>query len=239
MILCADVGETFEDKLVGFDSEVIPFVNIANVACGGHGGTNESITAAINLARKYGVRIAAHPSYVDPEHFGRRSIDIESKILKQQLKDQFNYLCDLMGEEPKLIKAHGALYNDMFASRTIAQTFLESFEEVLNRTTFIGAPRSSLEGLCAENNVNFMKEGFADRRYLDDGSLAPRSYVGSLLIDVNEILEQVRSIAKFSTAIGASGIAVSLAVDVICFHGDHRPSIDALAKLFEMRRGFV
>jgi UPF0271 protein len=238
MILCADVGETFEDKSVGFDSEVIPFVDIANIACGGHGGTYESITTAIELTRENGVKIAAHPSYVDPEHFGRRSIDIESKVLKKQLKDQFSYLCDLTGEEPKLIKAHGALYNDMFSSRKIAQTFLEAFEEVADETTFIGAPRSSLEVLCAENNVQFMKEGFSDRRYLDDGSLAPRSRVGSLLIDIEEILEQVQSIANSSTVIAASGNAVSLFVDVICFHGDHRPSIEALAKLFEMRSEF-
>ncbi|MDA8027028.1 MAG: LamB/YcsF family protein [Actinomycetota bacterium] len=237
MFLSADVGETFKEELVGFDAEVIPLVDVVNVACGGHGGTFSSITTAINLAKENRVKIAAHPSYLDPEHFGRRSLEVATTLLQQQLQDQLSFIGEIAGEIPRLIKAHGALYNDMFSNRDLAGVFLEAIIPHAKEATIVGAPGSALETLCYESEITFMREGFADRRYLKDGSLSPRSTDGSLLSQPHEIMEQVRTIVEESAVISATGEKIPLLVDTICFHGDNRPSVDALYKLTSIRRG--
>lgn len=228
MLLSADVGETFEGRSVGFDSDVIPLVDVANIACGGHGGTQSSITTAIRLAKVNGVQIAAHPSYVDPENFGRRSLALDPATLQIQLRNQYRYLRDLVGEAPQLVKAHGALYNDMFSNTELARVYLEAFSEESGEITFIGAPNSALEEICRIEKVPFIREGFADRRYLDDASLAPRSLDGSLIANPNEIVEQIQTIADESSVTSMSGKRIRVRVNVICFHGDHPPSVEAL-----------
>ncbi|MDA8196682.1 MAG: LamB/YcsF family protein [Actinomycetota bacterium] len=234
----ADVGETFRGNNVGDDESVIPLVDVANIACGGHGGTKESITRAVDLCTQHGVMIAAHPSYFDPYNFGRLSQSVTSGGLLDQMKSQFDFLSNIVGYLPEVVKAHGALYNDMFADSSLATWFLESIDKIYESSPsplIVGAPGSTLEQICAIRGYRFLKEGFADRMYLEDGSLAPRSNSASLLNDPNQILRQIESISNDQQVEAASGKIIPLTVDVVCFHGDHTPSIEALALAQEFR----
>src|SRR6266702_2646773 len=58
-----------------YDAELMPLITSANVACGGHAPA-APIAPTLRLARKHGVQVGAHPGFVDPEHFGRRELDL-------------------------------------------------------------------------------------------------------------------------------------------------------------------
>jgi 5-oxoprolinase (ATP-hydrolysing) subunit A len=53
------------------DAEIMKYISSANIACGGHAGSRDSIKKTIELALQHNVAVGAHPSYVDKENFGR------------------------------------------------------------------------------------------------------------------------------------------------------------------------
>ena len=71
-----DVGESTEKQIIGNDQILIPLVTSANIACGAHGGDQQHVTKAVEIAVQHGVRIGAHPSYPDRENFGRQAMDL-------------------------------------------------------------------------------------------------------------------------------------------------------------------
>ena len=73
MKLNCDAGESFGSWKMGLDEEVLPFVDMANFACGYHAGDPQIMDKSIKLALKHGVSIGAHPAYPDLMGFGRRS----------------------------------------------------------------------------------------------------------------------------------------------------------------------
>jgi len=80
--LNADLGEG-----CGFDRELLTLVSSANISCGAHAGSVADIRAAIDDALELGVRIGAHPSYPDREHWGRRSLTMTADALRSSLMD--------------------------------------------------------------------------------------------------------------------------------------------------------
>ena len=81
MDINADLGEGFL-----FDEELMKTITSCNIACGGHTGNVNSMRATIRLALKDGVTIGAHPSYPNPEYFGRAEMEIAPDILKRRFQ---------------------------------------------------------------------------------------------------------------------------------------------------------
>ncbi|HVF97224.1 MAG TPA: LamB/YcsF family protein, partial [Flavisolibacter sp.] len=104
-----DMGEG-----IGNDEAIMPFITSANIACGYHAGDEETMGATILLAKGYGVRIGAHPSFFDRENFGRtemkRSPEEVYDLLQKQLL-LFKKTADECGTAIHHVKPHGALYN--------------------------------------------------------------------------------------------------------------------------------
>ena len=65
MELNCDMGEGFAIYSVCDDAEMMKPIDIANVACGFHGGDPVTIRKTLALAGKHGVAIGAHPAYPD------------------------------------------------------------------------------------------------------------------------------------------------------------------------------
>ena len=71
-------------------------------------------------------------------------------------------------------------------------------------------------------------EAFADRRYLPDGSLMPRSQTGAVLHDSAEAAEQALRIVHDREVIAAGGSRVAIDAQTLCLHGD-TPGASAIA----------
>lgn len=221
MLINADVGEC------GFevDTKIMPYVNMASIACGGHTGDQASIVATVNLAKKYKVKIGAHLSYVDKENFGRISQNISTYKLAAQLKTQLQHLekvCYGQQLHISYIKPHGALYHDILRS-------LDKFKLVLNLSTTLQTAKLVVQfglidelrkQLAKQNNVRLLTEVFADRAYENDGiNLHPRSEKASVFDNADAIKNQFNHLKSSAKA------------DTICFHSDNPASIKALTAL--------
>ena len=79
--LNCDAGEGID-----IEKAIIPLVSSISIACGGHTGNDESMRKTIQLAKKVGVAIGAHPSYPDRENFGRVKMNIDEETLKKSIK---------------------------------------------------------------------------------------------------------------------------------------------------------
>lgn len=215
-----DMGEGLID-----DALVMPLIQQANIACGGHAGDDATMQTAVQLAKQHQVKIGAHPSYPDPTNFGRQSMSLSDEALRNSLSEQVNRLsqiCDENGVTLHHIKPHGALYLDMMKNIHTLHTLLGWMQD-----TFPGLPlmlQGGIDNVFFENQarpfgVSLMFEAFADRAYQANGHLMPRSEPNSLYTTPDQIIEQTQ---RFQHDIWA---------DSLCFHSDNPASVSALQQL--------
>jgi 5-oxoprolinase (ATP-hydrolysing) subunit A len=212
-----------------YDAELMPLITSASVACGFHAGDAATALATLRAAAAYGVRVGAHPSFNDREHFGRRELDASEEQIFAECVYQIGALAGLartVGLELHHVKAHGGLYNracreDAYARPVVAAT--AAFGLAL-----FGLPGSRLEILSA-GRCPFIAEGFADRRYLPDGSLVPRSQPNAFVHDPAEAVRQAEELIRTKH------------VRTLCVHGDNPQALAFVRQLREdmMRDGLV
>lgn len=218
--LSADLGEGTPGE-----DELWPLLDSANVACGGHAGDETSMREAARLARAHDVRLGAHPSYPDREHFGRRSLAMPHDELRRSLVAQIASLHAIAPIE--FVKPHGALYNDAHRDRALATVIVDSMREVDPNLALVAPDHSQMAAAARAAGTRVIREAFADRRYMPDGSLTPRSNPGSLLT-VDEAAAQAESLAREGAVIAADGSRIPIAFDTICIHADLEGALERL-----------
>ena len=172
-----DLGEKSKLHSNKNDPALLKIVNSANVACGYHAGDSESMNQVITISKENGVSIGAHPSFKDPENFGRKRMNLEFPEIKKLIIDQYEILqtiADKHGESVTHIKPHGALNNmaceDIELSTILAKTIFD-----INKDLIYLVPTGSKMELAAKKlNMKVACEIFADRNYEDDGNLVSR-----------------------------------------------------------------
>ena len=215
--LSADLGEGSPGE-----DQIWPLIDLANVACGGHTGDDDSMRTAAALAAQHGVILGAHPSYPDREHFGRRSMQIAPDALRASLTAQISAL-RLFGPVHH-VKAHGALYNDAHKDRVLADTIVSALDPSL---ALVAPDHSQMAAAARAAGIRVIREAFADRRYEADGSLTPRSIPGSTLT-IEEAAAQAALLAREGVAIARDGTHVAIAFDTLCIHADMEGSLARL-----------
>lgn len=191
------------------DGELMPLITSANVACGAHAGDPLTSLATLKAAARHGVRAGAHPGFFDREHFGRRELELPEDRVLTDIVFQVGMLAGmarLAGIDLSHLKPHGALYNMACRDDAYARPVVEAAE--LFGLPVVGLPGSRLEALSA-GRCRFVAEGFADRRYLPDGSLVPRSRPDAFVEDPAEVVRQVESLVR------------ERGVYTVCVHGDN------------------
>lgn len=207
-----------------FDAELMPLITSANIACGSHAGDPATAHAALSAAVQRGVQVGAHPGFADREHFGRRELDKGEPEIFQECVYQVGALTGLaraVGARVHYLKPHGALYNLACREDRYARPVVAAAE--LFQLQVMGLPNSRLQALCA-GRCPFVAEGFADRRYLPDGNLVPRSRPDAFVEDTAAAVEQVKR------------FLLEGKVRTICVHGDNP---QALAFVRELRGALV
>ncbi|HEX8155182.1 MAG TPA: 5-oxoprolinase subunit PxpA [Thermoanaerobaculia bacterium] len=218
--LSADLGEGTPGE-----DELWPLLDSANVACGGHAGDETSMREAARRAREHHVRLGAHPSYPDREHFGRRSLAMPHDELRASLIAQISALQAIASIE--FVKPHGALYNDAHRDRDLANVIVDAMRAVDPQLAIVAPDRSQMAAAARAAGTRVIREAFADRRYRADGSLTPRSESGSVLT-IEEAAAQAQLLARESAVIASDGSKIAIAFDTICIHADLEGAIDRL-----------
>lgn len=212
------------------EDEIWPLISSANVACGGHVGDEQTMTAAVRYARRHNVKLGAHPSYPDRVNFGRKTMAMAAPALRATLTEQIKALRAIAQRDgvPLLhVKPHGALYNDAHKDVVLSGVIVAAMRDVDSNLAIVCSDMSEMAAAARASGMKVIREAFADRRYNPDGSLVSRSIVGSLL-SVEEAAEQAAMLARERAVIARDGSRVPVAFDTICIHADMEHAVDRL-----------
>ena len=209
---------------IGNDAAIMPYITSANIACGYHAGDERIMRETVLLAKKHSVAIGAHPSFLDRENFGRTEIaGITPHEVYELVKAQLKILSAIVLECSSSLhhlKPHGALYNMAARDASLAKAVCHAIFDFDSSLVLYGLSGSHLITEAGSIGLKTASEVFADRTYLDDGSLTPRSEQNALIHDEQQSLEQVLQMIKKGTVTATSGKVISITAETICLHGD-------------------
>jgi UPF0271 protein len=234
--LNADMGESFGAWHMGSDEALMPWITSANIACGFHAGDPGTIAATVGLALKHGVAIGAHPGLPDLQGFGRRSMQVTEEEVYQMALYQAGAVrafADAAGGRLHHLKAHGALYNMAAKDAALSRGLVRAVKALGDEVQIYVLAGSIMETLAREAGLTVRCEVFADRRYMPDGSLTPRTRPDALITDESESVAQVLSMVGKGTVVAVDGTTVKVQADTVCIHGDKPtavPFVQALRK---------
>jgi len=229
-----DIGETALPWATSHEPELLGLITSANVACGGHAGDESSMQAVCTEARRLGVAIGAQVSYPDRANFGRVEMQIDRASLAHSLSEQLDDLMRVarsVGASVTYIKPHGALYNVVVTNDDHARVVVDlAFQHQLS---LFGFPASRSESLAKQVGVRFVPEWFADRSYLANGQLVPRSRPDALVTSPFDVAARVRQLVTESTVASVDGGNVAVECSTICVHSDTTGAADLLRAVRE------
>ena len=223
-----DLGEKSKHHSNKYDPDLLEIVNSANVACGYHAGDNQSMKEVVQISKKNGVSIGAHPSFNDPENFGRQRINLSPSEVKKLIIDQFEILQKIaqeQGENVTHIKPHGALNNMACEDISLATTLAESIKGISKDLIYLVPTGSKMEVAAKKLNMRIACEIFADRNYEDDGNLVSRKKSNALITDPDEAKKHVLNMVKNQSLNCHSGKQIPCEIDSVCIHGDNESSL--------------
>ena len=213
--LNCDMGEN-----IGNDEDIMPYITSANIACGFHAGDSKTMQTTVRLAKRYGVAVGAHPSWLDVEGFGRREMSLPPDEVEALILYQIGALAAIAkaeGVELVHVKPHGAIYNQAAKDKVLADAIARAVKKFSGDLILVGLAGSGLIEAGLEVGLNVMNEGFPDRNYNPDGTLVSRK-------EPHAIIESPEEVAKHAIELIQNGILFGekrVKVDTLCLHGDH------------------
>ncbi len=186
LVLNADLGEgePFERT-----RELMAVIGAANVACGGHAGTAETMRTAVELAREFGVLVGAHPGVAG--EFGRGAVVLNANELEALVVDQVGKLRAIVGPELHHVKLHGGLYHAVEGRVDLAERYCQVVRDRFPRVRIFSLAGGTVERVAGAEGIEVWGEVFAERGYAADGSLVPRGTEGDLIDDLDLIARRV------------------------------------------------
>ena len=227
--LNADLGEGS-----GHDEELFELISSANIATGFHAGDSDSMHAAVSAAKKHGVAVGAHPSFFDRENFGRRELKVSNQEVFDAVVYQlgvFQAIASAVGVEPNHVKPHGALYNMAVRDDKLADAIARAIESVDPKLILFAPDNTELTHAGEAHGLQVAREIFADRNYLNDGWLVPRSRPDALLHDPKEAAERVLRMLREGKVRSIDGRDVEVRGETICVHGDTPGAVEFAREL--------
>lgn len=235
--LNADLGESFGRWTLGDDEALVPHLTSANLACGMHAGDPSVMERSVALCAAAGVAIGAQPGYPDLAGFGRRVLPMAPDEVESVVRYQIGALhafTRAVGVELRHVKPHGALYNAAAVDPALAAAVARAVARFSRELLLFGlASSTAMASAAADAGLRFVPEAFADRRYLADGSLQPRTEAGSVISEPAAAADQAAAIVRGSVR-SVDGSDVSLSASSICCHGD-TPGAVAIAAAVRAR----
>ncbi len=223
-----DLGEKSKHHSNHNDPKLLDIVNSANIACGYHAGDDQSMNQVIEISKENGVSIGAHPSFDDPENFGRKKMNLPSAEIRKLIIDQYAILQNIAskhGENVTHIKPHGALNNMACEDIELATIIAKAIYEIDKNLIYLVPTGSKMEVAAKKLNMNIACEIFADRNYEDDGNLVSRSKPHALITNPEEAKKHVLEMVKNQALNCYSGKKINCEIDSVCIHGDNESSL--------------
>ncbi|SMF71662.1 5-oxoprolinase subunit PxpA [Candidatus Pelagibacter sp. HIMB1321] len=223
-----DLGEKSKHHSNKYDPDLLEIVNSANVACGYHAGDEQTMNEVIQISKKNGVSIGAHPSFNDPENFGRSRINLSEGEIKKLIIDQYEILQKIASDHDENvthIKPHGALNNMACEDINLANILAKTIYSINKDLIYLVPTGSKMEIAAKKLNMKIACEIFADRSYEDDGNLVSRKKPHALITDPEEAKKHVLTMVQNQALNCYSGKKIPCEIDSVCIHGDNISSL--------------
>ncbi len=239
-----DLGEKSKLHSNKSDPDLLEIVNSANIACGYHAGDEQTMNDTIKISKKNGVSVGAHPSFKDPENFGRKRMNLNDKEITKLIVDQYEILQNIAekhNEKVTHIKPHGALNNMACEDIELAITLAKIIKDIDKELIYLVPTGSKMQNAARKLNLKTACEIFADRNYEDDGNLVSRKKPNALILDPEKAKEHVLKMIKNQKLNCVSGKQIPCDIDSICIHGDNIESLNT-AKFIKnslIENGFI
>ncbi|UCD96777.1 MAG: LamB/YcsF family protein [Candidatus Bathyarchaeota archaeon] len=222
--LNCDLGEAFTHSGSRIERKIIPYITSVNVACGFHAGNPTTMVETVNLAKKNGVAVGAHPGFPDPTGFGRRQMDLSAAEVSNLMIYQVGALASLAqasGTNLQHVKPHGALYNGANASENIAVGIISAMKQLNQNLILFTMAGSKMAQRAINSGIRIAQEVFADRAYDPDGHLSPRGNRGAVIRNPKIVSERAIKMVRERSVFALNGSSLKFPkVDTVCLHSD-------------------
>ena len=223
-----DLGEKSKHHSNKYDPDLLEIVNSANVACGYHAGDEETMNQVVKISKNNGVSIGAHPSFKDPENFGRERMNLSESEIKKLIIDQYEILQKIAltyEEKVSHVKPHGALNNMACEDIELAKILAKTIKDINKDIIYLVPTGSKMQEAAKKFDMKFACEIFADRNYEDDGNLVSRKKSHALITDPEQAKKHVLKMVQTQSLNCHSGKQIPCEIDSVCIHGDNLSSL--------------
>lgn len=239
--LNCDMGESFGIYTIGLDKEVMPYIEMANLACGFHASDPVTMHKSIKNAKEYGVEIGSHPAYPDLVGFGRREMNCSQEEIISFIIYQLgalDALCKSYDTKVTYLKPHGALYNSMMQNETVFKAIakaISKYDHSIKLMILSSSKNTHYQKLAQKYKIELLYEVFADRAYTDEGFLVSRNEKGAVITKEQEVLERAKLLFEKNIIKTITGKELKLKVDTICVHGDNQSALALIKSLYKLK----
>ena len=231
-----DLGESSKFCSTENDPLLLKIVNSANIACGYHAGDKPTMEKTIKISKENSVSIGAHPSFNDPENFGRKRLNLPSGEITKLIIDQINILSNIAitsGIKVTHVKPHGALNNMACEDYELAKIISDSIIQVNKDLIFLVPTGSQMENAGKKLGMKIATEIFADRNYEDNGNLVSRSKSNAMITDPEIAKKHVIKMVENQALNCYSGKQIPCEIDSVCVHGDGQSAVKTAKQIRE------
>ena len=231
-----DLGESSKFCSTENDPLLLKIVNSANIACGYHAGDKPTMEKTIKISKENGVSVGAHPSFNDPENFGRKRLNLPSGEISKLIIDQINILSDIAtssGIKVTHVKPHGALNNMACEDYELAKIISDSIIKVNKDLIFLVPTGSQMERAGKKLGMKIAAEIFADRNYEDNGNLVSRSKNNAMITNPEIAKKHVIKMVENQALNCYSGKQIPCEIDSVCVHGDGQSAVNTAKQIRE------
>ena len=228
--LNADLGESFGAWRMGDDAALLPLINSASLACGLHAGDPTIMRETARLALAAGASLGAHPGFPDLQGFGRRALRMTAREVEAMVAYQIGALAGvaaLHAGRVTHVKPHGMLNTMASADAGLAGAIAQAARAVDRELILVALPGTELEKAARSAGLRCAIEGYADRLYEPDGSLASRALDDAVHHDVARIREQALRMVLEREVEARGGLRLKLDIHTLCLHGDEPGAVES------------
>ena len=229
-----DLGEKSEHHSTKYDPDLLKIVNSANIACGFHAGDEKTMKNTIEISIQNNVSIGAHPSFNDPENFGRKRQNLPENEIKKLIIDQYETLqriAENLGTKVTHIKPHGALNNMACEDLNLSKILAETIYHIDKNLIYLVPTGSKMEEAARKFDMKIACEIFADRNYEDDGNLVSRNKDNAIITDPEKCKKHVLDMVENQSINCMSGKKIKCEIDSVCIHGDNVESLETAKQI--------
>ena len=227
--LNCDMGESFGIYKAGNDEEIMPLIDIANVACGFHASDPNHMRKTVALAKKHGVKVGAHPSFPDLQGFGRREMKMPRQDIKSMIMNQVGALKSFLDDQEMSlnhIKPHGSLYVMAAKDEDMANAIADAVETF--NVSIFGMANTCHEKIYKnERGLNFISEFYADLDYDKNGNLVVAKGKNANY-DSKIATKRVMRAIKEKKVTNTIGKDINVSCDTICVHSDTPNAVEII-----------